>query len=351
MPRYAAKASPIRPLPLDGAGTLEGVILSALTVFGLLVTFVIFVVQCIPSRGHRSTSPSFPLNILILFGIVLLLCSNFAFILSATEAICSTRRSVPGIAYSTILAGLLVEVVDRWRRYSENKPLREVSSCHPFGLLMSSLALILVQAFLATGWLLLVASMIEPLEDFENTNSPLKSLISDEDKDLNEPQWMAPLWRCSPASNFEAHFLLSMSYNLLLLIATSLLVLCIRRQGRRQEVFMGMGKKKERRSQIGVEGGIIVCCGIMWVIWVVSIITSLMLPYKRREVVIIVADFLSAVIVLCTLFMRDTYATSRKKIKHKEEAMTVAAMPGLNNRFPYPQPIFSISHFKAQHVR
>ncbi|XP_046403373.1 uncharacterized protein LOC124168988 [Ischnura elegans] len=350
MPQFAAKAStlPVRPQPLEGAGTLEGVVCSALTVFGLLMALVAFALQC---TGHRcsegsrlirqSTTPSFPLNFVVLIGIIVLFGSNFAFILSPTEVICSTRRSLPGIAYSIIFSGLLVEVVDRWRRDKSLK--KNGGSCHPFGLLTSTLTLVLVQAFLVTGWLLLVPSSVQPIDSSE------ASTASKEQRDGEAPLSERPLWRCAPSATFEAHLLISMTYDALLLFATMVLALVVRRQGRRQEVFMGAGKKKERRKSAGavVEGEIVACCMATWVAWLAGIAALLLLPTQRRDLVIVAMDLVTGVVALCALYARDTYSAGRKK--HKEEAVGITSIPGLNGRFPYPQPIFSISHFKAQH--
>ncbi|XP_065333092.1 uncharacterized protein LOC135934993 isoform X1 [Cloeon dipterum] len=138
-----------------------GLISASISILGALVT-IAFVVY-FASATEKAVGTSV-LGYQILFGVLILYLSNLTFLIAPSEISCLIRRLVPSLAYCIIVSGMLIKVVTIWR-YQDNlkADLERDPLTRPSGLLCCSFSLIIVQAFLSGGWILLIpAEMVPP---------------------------------------------------------------------------------------------------------------------------------------------------------------------------------------------
>ena len=91
----------------DNFGQLWGIILTVLTVIGILVTLFMFIYLLIfyPVKGGTSI-----LGFLLLFGVLLIYVDNFAFLIRPNDDVCAVRRFSLGFVYALCFACMLIKV-------------------------------------------------------------------------------------------------------------------------------------------------------------------------------------------------------------------------------------------------
>ncbi|KAF4521918.1 hypothetical protein B566_EDAN007473 [Ephemera danica] len=264
---------------------LWGVICAALSVLGALLTIALVVYFASATRHAAGTSI---LGYQILFGVLLLYGSIFAFLMSPSEITCLLRRLLPGLAYAVVLSGMLVKVVTTWRcqgctkgSLPDGDPLSR-----PCGLLCCAMALVVVQAFLAGGWLLLVPADVEPPTNLEES------------------------WTCAAASGRE--LLGSLSFLAALLVTTAFVSLKARKDG-------------ESRS-------ILACCVLLAVAggaWVAAANSPTLADHHRDCVAGVIAGLVSATLVLLCVFVPKLLQharLSREQERHQQQQQHAAVI-------------------------
>ncbi len=88
------------------------IVVCSLTVFGLLVCLILFLVLCFayPSQGGTTV-----LGYMAVLGILCIYAVNFAFFFPASEVTCGIRRFMMGVVYMVTFAPLLLKAIDNWR--------------------------------------------------------------------------------------------------------------------------------------------------------------------------------------------------------------------------------------------
>ena len=76
------------------------------------MTLILFLILLFayPNRGGTTV-----LGYMAIIGILGIYGINFAFFLSATDAVCGIRRFLMGVVYMVTFAPLLVKALDNWR--------------------------------------------------------------------------------------------------------------------------------------------------------------------------------------------------------------------------------------------
>ena len=175
------------------------IVIGVLTGLGLFVTIIItiYFLAAYPVRGGTTI-----LGFMLLFGIMAIYTTNFAFFLPASESTCTARRFLMGMVYCIAFAALLIKAIDNWRysdmEYSIRKYKGLTSVCSLF---FAAVFIVMIQVIIPVEWLILV----EPTASLH----PDSTLIHD---------WM---W-CDPMDMYDKALILSMVYVMFLVVVTAI---------------------------------------------------------------------------------------------------------------------------------
>lgn len=260
---YAAMALP-KPLPIDANfhsvyGITTGIV-SLLGIVVILVTMVYF------SMSFPTAAGTSVLGYKILIGCLMLYAVNFAFIFQPTIGTCAVRRFLMGVSYAVIFAAMLVKVIHTWRiiTYTSGSQDDPDILTRPGGLLLVSLALVMVQVILGAAWLILYPPEI----DLEGNT-----------------------WRCTPTEDFEAELVISLVYVMVLVAATILFCL---------ETWQADQNSRETRWILLAS----LCTSISWCVWTV-VATQAVIEF--RDPAVVIGNLVSATSVLLFLYARKMY--------------------------------------------
>jgi cytochrome bd-type quinol oxidase subunit 2 len=198
---------------------------------------------------------------------------------------------------------LMFQVVTTWRSQGCTKgslPDGDPLSS-PGGLLCCALALVIVQAFLAGGWLLLVPADIEP------------------------PTSLDGLWTCAAASGRE--LLSSLSFLGALLITTA---------------FVSVKARKDGESR-----SILVCCVLLALAggaWVAAANSSTLAEHHRDCVAGVVAGLVSATLVLLCVFVPKLLQHARLSREQERQQHHAAAMMNHSKLQPV---MYGVPHYPS----
>ncbi|XP_071536993.1 uncharacterized protein [Panulirus ornatus] len=285
---YAAMSLP-KPLPIDANfynvyGITTGTI-SLLGIVVILVTMVYFMMS-FPTAAGTSV-----LGYMILIGCLILYAVNFAFIFQPTVGTCAVRRFLMGVAYAIVFAAMLVKVIHAWRvmTYNPNHNNPDVLG-KPGGLLLISLALVLVQIILGAAWLILYPPGIDLAG---NT------------------------WRCTPTERFETELVISLVYNMVLLAA--IILFCL-------ETWQADENSRETRWILLAS----LFTTITWCIWTV---VATQAPIHFKDPSIVIGNLVSATSVMLFLYARKMYIYSQlsRDVKDLEMRSHYTAATSLYN--------------------
>ncbi|XP_076364290.1 uncharacterized protein LOC143253792 [Tachypleus tridentatus] len=238
-----------------------GIIVTVLSFFGICMVIVCiryFLVGFPVSKGNTV------LGYVILFGTLILYAVNFAFVLVPTTYICGVRLFVMSMAYTSIVSGMLVTVMNAWKM-ADRKNRRSISDRSrfntPASLLVMTVGLVTIEILLTTARLAL-----QPLQVGEYSR----------------------VWMCSPPSVFENELVISLVYVILLLVLS---------------IFFSTltwkcsdGNREPR--------WILLSCALVVLVWLAWTAVSSLLHPEYRDLTIVVANLMCATIVMLCLYLR-----------------------------------------------
>ncbi|XP_042216171.1 uncharacterized protein LOC121862159 isoform X1 [Homarus americanus] len=285
---YAAMALP-EPLPIDSNfynvyGIATG-ILSLLGIVVILITMVYFMMS-FPTAAGTSV-----LGYLILIGCLMLYAVNFAFIFQPTVGTCAVRRFLMGVAYAIVFAAMLVKVIHTWRVTTYTRANGDPDTLgKPGGLLLLSLALVLVQIILGAAWLILYPPGID---------------------------LAGSTWRCTPTEQFEVELVISLVYVMVLISAT--IIFCL-------ETWHADENSRETRWILLAS----LATSITWCVWTV---VATQAPVHFRDPSIVIGNLVSATAVMLFLYARKMYLYSQlnRDVKDLEMRSHYTAATSLYN--------------------
>ncbi|XP_059490514.1 uncharacterized protein LOC132205474 isoform X2 [Neocloeon triangulifer] len=275
-----------------------GLVTASISILGALVA-VAFVVY-FASATEKAVGTSV-LGYQILFGVLILYLSNLTFLIAPSEIGCFLRRLVPSLSYAIILSGMLIKVVTIWRYQDNPKADLEIDPLsRPCGLLCCSFSLIMVQAFLSGGWILLVPAGAAPPTSFGGS------------------------WTCMAASSKE--ILSSLSYVATLILLTIMVSFKARRH-------------PEARN-------ILVCCIFLAFgagMWTAAANSVTLAALHKDCMAGVVAGLVVATLVLITIFIPKLAQHSRLSKDKKIQQIQHATMRAHKNMQPvmYGVPQYS----------
>lgn len=210
------------------------------------------------------------LGYLILFGLLLIYLINFILFLPTTYAICYLRRSGMSLAYTIILSGMLVKVLNTWRLMAyRNIRAKELKLTSASGLLFISLGLVVFQIIITLTWLMI----FPPTNEFNSDESA-----------------------CSPVninSFIGTESIVSLTYVILLIIITLFFAML---------TWKCADNNQESRY-------IFICCvglSFIWILW--AIFTLYIDKFKSNyNLSVICANLLSATIIMIGLYARKLH--------------------------------------------
>ncbi|RWS24151.1 uncharacterized protein B4U80_08263 [Leptotrombidium deliense] len=210
------------------------------------------------------------LGYFILLGLFTLFSVNFLFLIPVDFPICWLRRFGMPVAYSIMLSGMLVKVMNTWRlmsyRYARVKEMKLTSAC---ALLFIAIGLVLLQLIVTTVWLFIYPP---------------------------KPGFHDGVWSCSQNNiNFivETESVVSLMYIMLLLVIT---------------IFFAALTWKCCENNHEPRYIMFCCIGMAttWIIW--TIFASLFITTRvSREMTIICVNLFNAALIMITLFLRKLY--------------------------------------------
>lgn len=250
----------------------------------------------------------FPVNVgttilgyMILFGLLVIYSINFLFVLPPTIAVCWLRKIGMSLGYCTILSGMLVKVMNTWRRLSYKKSGKrpdDLKMTSPSSLFVMASGLILVHVLVTIVWL----GLFPP-----------------------NPGFYASGWRCYPPPELSNTSLLGINMmdaeSAVSLIYLILLVIL-------SELFCFMTWKcydNNREPRF-----IFYSCSSIAIIWIIWLITT-SIKFKKvsktpltldsaynnswinRDLTIICANLASASFVMLLLYVRKLYWYAKLK--------------------------------------
>ncbi|RWS08194.1 uncharacterized protein B4U79_04450, partial [Dinothrombium tinctorium] len=245
----------------------SGMIVSILSGIGVLAVLIcgLYFLMVFPISVGTTV-----LGYTILIGLFILYSINFLFLMPVDFSVCWLRRFGMSLAYSIVISGMLVKVMNTWRlmafRNARPDELRLTSCC---GLVFISGGLIALQIIVTIVWLFLY---------------PPKPVFND-------------IWSCSQnSSNFvvETESVVSLLYILLLLVIT---------------IFFSALTWKSYDNNYEPRY-IMFCCslmGIMWALW--SVFSSYLTNsfHLTREMTVICVNLINATVIMIFLFLRKLY--------------------------------------------
>ena len=285
-PVYAAMALP-KPLPLDSNfHTVYGITTGVLSLLGVVASLasLIYLMATFPPAAGAPV-----LGCLVLTGCFMVFAANFAFIFQPTAGTCAVRRFLPGVAYALIYSALLVKALHACRLASAARDNGSSSGSggsngkNPLlarmcGQLVVTVALVVVQVVLGTTWLTLYPPEVDLLVDN---------------------------WYCSPAEEFEAELVTSLSYVMVLLAATA--ALCL-------EAWYSGTASRDTRWVLAAS----LCSIVSWCVWTVAATQA---PRHIRDTAMVVGNLVSASIVIILLMARKVHLYSQFSRDVKELEM------------------------------
>jgi hypothetical protein len=251
-----------------------GIITAVSSAFGVICVLVcaLYFLMVFPVRIGTTI-----LGYMILFGLLTLFSVNFLFVLPPSNCVCWFRKLGMSLGYCTILAGMLVKVMNTWRRMASKQKTRsqEIKMTSPLQLLLIAGGLVSVHIAVTLVWL--------------NLFPPKSGFYSDS-------------WRCYPPSASGSFFvdtesIVSLLY-IVFLVGITLLFCFL--------TWKCHDNNREPRF-------IFYCCisiAIVWVAWaVVSIRMRKQMSnhHETRDVTIICANLASASLVMILLYLRKLY--------------------------------------------
>ncbi|XP_053375882.1 uncharacterized protein LOC123533311 isoform X2 [Mercenaria mercenaria] len=125
--------------------------LAAIGAFAALCMFV-YLLVVYPVRGGTTV-----LGYMLIFGVILMYCLVFTFIVHASEEVCGLRRFCLGFVYSIAYSALFVKLVDCWRTKDKEDiyMVKYNKIGNPWGLFFSACLIVLVQVMINAEWLIL----------------------------------------------------------------------------------------------------------------------------------------------------------------------------------------------------
>lgn len=227
------------------------------------------------------------LGYMILFGLLILYSVNFLFVLPPSNCVCWLRKIGMSLGYCTVLAGMLVKVMNTWRRMANKNKTRsqEIQVTSPLQLILIAGGLVFVHVSVTLVWL--------------NLFPPKSGYYSDS-------------WRCYPPSVSGSFFVdtesvVSLLY-LVFLVGITLLFCFL--------TWKCHDNNREPRF-------IFYCCtaiAIVWITWAFVCIRmkkQMTSHHETRDVTIICANLASASLVMILLYLRKLYWYSRIKRKDR----------------------------------
>jgi len=223
------------------------------------------------------------LGYMILFGLLIVYLVNFTFILPPTNCICWLRKLGMSLGYCTILSGMLVKVMNTWRRLSiKSRSQGDLRMSSPQSLLFVAGGLVSVHVSATVVWLYLFPPQAAPYKD---------------------------TWRCYPPSS--SGFLLDTEsvVSLLFLILLITMVMFF-------SVLTWKSSDSNREPRF-----IFYSCAFMAIVWMTWTVVTLRMKRKlhpeTRDVTVICANLASASFVMILLYLRKLYWYSKIKRKDK----------------------------------
>lgn len=230
----------------------------------------------------------------ILFGLLLLYSVNFLFVLPPSVAVCWLRRIGMAVAYSTILSGMLVKVMNIWRLMAyRNTGATEMKLTSPLGLLFVSTGLVTVQIIISIIWLI----MFPP-----------------------RPGLYAGSWQCS-APGAADFFVPSQSVVALLYVV----MLCVITIFFCALTWKSCENNKETRY-------IMVCClgmAAAWISWAIGT-HGARKNHESQDMNVVCANLACASLIMICLYLRKLYLYNKlkRKDKHLTARLQRSAFPG-----------------------
>ena len=255
--------------------TVWGIIVTALTVIGIVVTLLLFVYLLIfyPVRGGTTV-----LGYLLLFGVLLVYVLNFAFLVGATPHVCAVRRFSLGFVYALCFACLLLKVLNTWRVTSYYSPDDEDAArayrrlAHPACLFLLAIGLTLVQVAIGVEWLVLQPAAVDGTQ-------------------------------CAPADTHYDELVVSCVY-VMALVALTL-------------VFAGATWDSDEN---GAESRYVLATAAFTVgVWVAWTLVATLAGEAYREPAVIIANLVNATVILVLIFVRKLYLLSKYEKEMKDD--------------------------------
>ncbi|KAL3856574.1 hypothetical protein ACJMK2_011309 [Sinanodonta woodiana] len=174
------------------------IVIAVLSCLGLIIGVILFIYLLVsyPVKGGTSS-----LGFLVIFGILCIYATNFAFYHPASEASCGARRFLMGVVYSVIFSALFIKALDNWRfsgtEYSVQR-YRGITSS--YSLFLMAVGIICIEVIIPVEWLIL--------------KHPTASKVAD--NVTNDWMW------CDPVESSDLHLVVSMYFVCALLVLTAI---------------------------------------------------------------------------------------------------------------------------------
>ena len=251
----------------------------------MTILLFIYLLIMYPVKGGTSV-----LGFMLLFGVLCIYVSNFAFLLYPDDVVCGIRRLCLGLVYTICFSAMLVKVLNTWRIGDDldvsYSPATYERLSHPCSLLLIAVFLSLVQVIIAVEWLILDSPDYEWI-DYEGKRIP----------------WCAPARDTGDLVEHNVQMIISCIYVMLLMLLTLIFAITT------------YDSEENHRESRWILITTLFSIGI-WIVWG---IISAEADRKYRDPAIIIANLVNATVILLCIFFRKLVLLSRYNKEIEED--------------------------------